>query len=116
MKFTVCNVKNQALEEIDLDVLNAYTLGDAYSIPDSVYRTVNFMAFDTESQKGRYYSAYFHFHLQTNLVLGFSFNSFEGNKLTISYHFINGSNFKQVTPLTIEEVKDVIRMSNKEEA
>lgn len=116
MEFVICNVKGKELDKINLDVLNAYTLGDAYNVSTTVRRTSDFMAFDTESQKGRYYSAYFHFHLQTNLVLGFSFNSFEGNKLTISYHFINGSNFKQVTPLTIEEVKDVIRMSNAEEA
>lgn len=114
MKFAICNVKDKVLEEIDLDVLNAYTLGDTYNIPDSVYRTVNFITFDSESGR-RYYSAYFHFHLQTNLLLGFSFNSFDENKLIVSYSFVNAGDIKQITPLTIEEVKDVIRMSNKEE-
>lgn len=115
MKFAICNVKGYILEEIDLDVLSDYALMEAYNIPINVYKAVNFMAFDSESGR-RYYSTYFVFHLQDNLLLGFSFNSFDENKLTVSYSFINAGDINQVTPLTIEEVKDVIRMSNAEEA
>lgn len=115
MKFAICNAKGYILEEIDLDVLSDYALMEAYNIPINVYKAVNFMAFDSESCKGRYYSTYFVFHLQDNLLMGFSFNSFDENKLTVSYSFVNAGDIKQITPLTIEEVKDVIRMSNKEE-
>lgn len=116
MKFTICNVKGKVLDEIDLDILNDWALAEAYNMPDNVYKAVNFMAFDSESRKGRYYSTYFVFHLQDNLLMGFSFNSFDENKLTVSYSFVNAGDIKQITPLTIEEVKDVIRMSNKEES
>lgn len=115
MKFTICNAKGRMLEEIDLDVLSVYALKEAYNIPDNVDKTVSFRAFDTESCAGRYYSACFNFPLQNNLLIEFSFNSFKENKITVSYSFINADDICVVTPLTIEEVKEVIRLSNKEE-
>lgn len=116
MKFAICNAKGHMLEEIDLDVLSIYALKEVYNIPDNVDKTVSFRAFDTENNAGRYYSAIFNFHLQANLLLVFSYNSFDENKVTVSYTFFNPNNICAVTPLTIEEVKDVIRMSNKEES
>lgn len=114
MKFAICNAKGRTLEEIDLDILNEYALVEAYNIPDNVHKTINFMTFDSESGR-RYYSVYFTFHLQNNLLMGFSFNSFDENKLIVSYSFVNAGDISTVMPLTIEEVKEVIRMSNKEE-
>lgn len=116
MKFAICNAKGYMLEEIDLDVLSVYALKEAYNIPDNVDKTISFRAFDTESCAGRYYSAVFNFHLQANLLLVFSYNSFDENKVTVSYTFFNPNDICAVTPLTIEEVKEVIRLSNKEEA
>lgn len=114
MKFAICNAKGYMLEEIDLDVLSVYALKEAYNIPDNVYEAVNFIAFDSESGR-RYYSTDFTFHLQNNLLMVFSLNSFDENKVTVSYSFVNAGDISVVMPLTIEEVKDVIRMSNKEE-
>lgn len=115
MKFAICNEKGRMLDEIDLDVLSDYALMEAYNIPVNVHKTVNFIAFDSESGR-RYYSAYFTFHLQNNLLMGFSFDSFNENKVTVSYSFVNAGDISVVMPLTIEEVKEVIRMSNKEES
>lgn len=114
MKFAICNAKNRVLDEIDLDVLSDYALMEAYNIPINVYKAVNFITFDSESGR-RYYSVQFTFHLQDNLLMVFSFNSFDENKLIVSYSFVNAGDISVVMPLTIEEVKDVIRMSNKEE-
>lgn len=115
MKFAICNAKGRMLDEIDLDFLTDYALMEAYNIPDNVDKTVSFRAFDTESCAGRYYSAVFNFHLQTNLLLVFSYNSFAENRIVVSYSFFNPNDICVVTPLTIEEVKEVIRLSNKEE-